>query len=53
MSNTNSFASRIYEQQREREQARIEAQRKQESRLPDDARKALVNERIQKPEPLA
>lgn len=53
MSSTSDFASRIYEQQREREQARIEAQRKHEASLPDDARKALVNEQMQKPEPIA
>ena len=53
MSNTSDFATAIYEQQRQREQARIDAQRKQDVKLSDDARKALVVERIQKPEPIA
>ena len=53
MSDTSDFASAIHEQQQRREQARIEATRKQEVKFPDDARNALVNERIQKPEPIA
>jgi uncharacterized protein YdcH (DUF465 family) len=53
MSDTNDFASRVHEQQREREQARIDAMRKQETKLSDEARKVLSIERIQKPEPIA
>jgi len=53
MSDTSDFATAIHEQRQRREQARIEALRKQDAKLPDDARKALVNERIQKPEPIA
>lgn len=53
MIDTNDFASKVHEQQREREQARIDAMRKQETKLPDDARKALAIKHFQKPEPIA
>jgi uncharacterized SAM-dependent methyltransferase len=53
MMNTSDFASAIYEQQRERERARLEAERKQDVKLSDDARKVLQVERMQKPEPIA
>jgi hypothetical protein len=53
MSDTNGFASKVHEQQRERERARIEAMRKHETNVSDDARKVLAIERIQKPEPIA
>jgi hypothetical protein len=53
MSSTSDFAVTIHEQRQRREQARIEKMRKQDVDVFDDARKALIVERIQKPEPLA
>lgn len=53
MSNTSDFAVTIHEQRQRREQAQIEKTRKQDVEMSDDARKALIVERIQKPEPLA
>lgn len=53
MSNTSDFAMAIHEQQQRREQAQLDAQRKRDVELQDDARKALIVERIQKPEPIA
>lgn len=53
MSDTSDFAAAIHEQRQRRERSQLEAMRKQKIDLPDDARKALIVERIQKPEPIA
>lgn len=53
MIDTNDFATAIHEQQRKREQARLEAQRKYDVKSADESRQVLPIERIQKPEPIA
>jgi hypothetical protein len=53
MSNTSDFALTIHEQRQRRERAQVEQMRKRDVELSEDARKALIVERIQKPEPLA
>lgn len=53
MIDTTDFAMVLHEQRQQRERAQIESMRKQKLELPYDARKAVIVEQIQKPEPLA